>query len=126
MVHHFSVCPHCRATLKMWAQWRQSLQQVNFSVNWTAIAATMEQLRAVGAYRVPRWRVWWERVDNWLMRPVVAFRAAMTVALLLALVLANGTPLVARAAQQISTKLGQPIEWSIVLPSVLPLLKGGN
>lgn len=113
---HLHGCQHCQVTLAIWQRLRQSLQQESLPTSPIAVAATLERLKAEGAFRPTSWRSWLHRLDEWFMRPSIAFKAAMAMALVLALLLVNGLPPLAQATERMREKVQQAVQR---LPSLL-------
>ncbi len=117
---HLQTCTDCQATLAAWQRLRQRFQQDSMPTGRVAIATTLERLRRDGAIRPPLFVGWLERLDAWFARPTVSFGAAMTVALALALLLANAPNLPATVAKQVKERAQQAMkQWT-----PLPFLRG--
>jgi anti-sigma factor RsiW len=106
---HLQVCEECRKAMVAWQQIRHQFLMESMPTDPTMIAATLERLEREGAFKTSnlRHRIW--RLDSWFTRLDVAFRAAMAIAVLAALILANSMASVLQAKDTVQAKIQQAI-----------------
>jgi len=109
VVAHLKVCEECQKARAEWQQIRLQFLMESLPTNSTIITATIERLEREGAFKTSNLRHWIQRFDSWFTRLDVAFRAAMAIAVLAALLLANSTAPVLQAKDAVQAKIQQAI-----------------
>lgn len=110
VAEHLRTCAECQSSLNSFQQIRGLLLRESLPTTPMAIAATLERLNREGAFQVPTWRWWLLRIDSWLMRPKVAFRVAMAVSLVSALILANLSTQISQATEKVQGSVQRAIQ----------------
>ena len=109
VIAHLKVCDECRKAMTEWQQIRRQFLMESLPTSPAMIAATLERLEREGAFKTSNLRSQIQRLDSWFTRSDVAFRAAMAVAVLVTLLLANSTAPVLRARDAFQAKIQQAI-----------------
>jgi anti-sigma factor RsiW len=109
VIAHLKVCDECRKAMTEWQQIRRQFLMESLPTSPAMIAATLERLEREGAFKTSNLRSQIQRLDLWFTRLDIAFRAAMAVAVLVTLLLANSTAPVLRARDAFQAKIQQAI-----------------
>lgn len=115
VAEHLMACLHCQATIAEWQKLRQWFQQDSVPTSRIAVVETLRRLAKEGAVKKPLLLLWLERLDALFVRPKFSFGAAMTVALILALLFANVPQLPTTFAEQLKFHIGRTLQEFTVL-----------
>jgi anti-sigma factor RsiW len=109
VVAHLKVCDECRKAMTEWQQIRRQFLMESLPTSPAMIAATLERLEREGAFKTSNLRSQIQRLDLWFTHSDIAFRAAMAVAVLVTLLLANSAAPVLQARDDFQAKIQQAI-----------------
>jgi anti-sigma factor RsiW len=109
VIAHLKVCDECRKAMTEWQQIRRQFLMESLPTSPAMIAATLERLEREGAFKTSNLRSQIQRLDLWFTRSDIAFRAAMAVAVLVTLLLANSAAPVLQARDAFQAKIQQAI-----------------